>query len=178
MTGRLPAGTRNPLDKAISHARLAQAEHLDALLEVRDAQRLRLVALRDDLAQIVNGHPEAGGCFELSIGLGEKPRLWLDMASYVLMEPDPRTYRLVQESRNARETICETDNRDEIIQAIVNHMAHRLVARSRETASVAPALEVRRESNSLVVALAWFSGFLVGALGLLIALLLINGSRL
>lgn len=155
------------LDKALRQARLVEAEHLDALFDIRDAKQLRLVTLKDELEREIAGRREARDLFDISIVLGEPPRLWIDMISYVAMEPDPRTYRLVQDTRDGRLVLFESSDRAETVERLVQYMAHRMVERERARATAAPPGRVVMGYGGLSVLFAGICGFALGAIGLL-----------
>ena len=102
-------------------------------------RRCGLQVLKDDLAPILAANAEMQSVFDLALVPGEPPRLWIDLITAVVMEPDPRTYRLIQDTQNGRETVLETENRAEMVEKIKLHMAHQLVARERRLAAT-PAL--------------------------------------
>ena len=151
---------------ALRQARIAESAHFEAALDIRDAKTLRLQVLKDDLAPVLSSDSEAGRVFDLALVPGEPPRLWIDLISSVVMEPDPRTYRLIQDTQNGRETVLETANRPEMVEKIKLHMAHQLVARERRLAAT-PALRpgVQGHSSAALI-LAWLSGFSIGVLAL------------
>ena len=99
------------LDKALRSARMAQADHLNAIFEIRDIQHLRLEALKDDLDAVIAEKPGAQDVTDLAVEGDEPYRLWIDVLSYVIMEPDPRTYRFVQDTEDDREIIFESKDR-------------------------------------------------------------------
>ena len=84
------------LGDAMRMARVLEAAHFDAVHALRDAKSLRLVVLKDDLAAIVAASPEAGETFDLALSPDDAPRLWIDIITAVVMEPGPKTYRLVE----------------------------------------------------------------------------------
>lgn len=94
MSTRLPGD--QGLNGALRQARLAEAAHFEAVLDIRDAQTLRLQVLKDDLAPAVLANVEAASFIDLALVPGDPPRLWVDLITSVVMAPDPRTYRLVQ----------------------------------------------------------------------------------
>ena len=172
MTGMAPVDNGSRLNTAVRQARLAQAAHLDAVFDIRDAKQLRLVNLLDELVAITAESQEAKEIFDLTITQGEPPRLWVDATSYVVMEPDPRTFRFVRDVQDARETLLESRDRSALVERITQYMAHRLVSRER-------ALAVRRDSprvasgySGFVVTMAWICGFAIG-----VVLLLLLGAK-
>ena len=119
-------------DEALREARLAEAAHFEAALELRDSKSLRLQLLKDDFCRWSMSSPEARELFDLALVPGEPPKLWIDLISSVVMEPDPRSYRFLQHRQDRREILFETADRELMAAAIRRHMAHRLVARERQ----------------------------------------------
>jgi hypothetical protein len=155
------------LAEALRKARVAEAAHFEAVLDIRDAQTLRLQVLKDDLAPAAQSE-EAKRYFDLALVPGDPPRLWIDLIGHVVMEPNPRTYRLVQDTEARREILYETVDRAAMAAKVREYMAHRLVARERQLVSSAPPrLEGEGYSTGALI-LAWLSGLAVGVLGLLI----------
>jgi hypothetical protein len=157
------------LTGALRKARLAEAAHFEAVLGIRDSKSLRLQILKDELAPIVASNFEASRLFDLALVPGEGARLWIDLISFVIMEPDYRTYRLVQDNRGGREILFESIERAEMLDYLKSYLAHRIVARERMMAPTPSGGEqnVRYSSGSLLYA--WLSGFVLGLLALLIA---------
>ena len=90
------APERDGLAGALREARQAEAAHFEAALELRDSKSLRLQLLKDDLRPLVESSPEARDLFDIALVPGEQPKLWIDLISFVVMEPDHRTYRFLQ----------------------------------------------------------------------------------
>ena len=157
------------LGQALREARLAEAAHFEAALDLRDSKTLRLQILKDELLPAVQETPEARELFDLSLIPGEPPKLWVDLTSYVVMEPDHRTYRVLQDRQDSRDVLFEGIDREQAAAAIRRHMAHRLVARDRQSATSPPVLAPGYSSATLI--LAWVSGFAFGALALVAAAL-------
>lgn len=153
---------------ALRRARLAEAAHAEAVMGLSDSKSIRLQLLKDDLVPIVASNPEAADLFDLVLVSGGEPRLWIDLVSFVVMAPDYRTYRLVEDRRSGREILIESAERGELVERIRQQMAHRLVARQRLAAPAGPAETVQGYPATAVI-LAWLSGFALGALGLLAA---------
>jgi hypothetical protein len=163
------------LTKALREARLASAAKLDATLGLSDARALRLDALRAELAPIVAASAEAKALFDLNVQAGEVPKLWLDLISSVVMEPNPRTYRLMQDQENRRETLFESTHINEMSAHIVKYLAHRIVAHEKMTRGLSPAPDDTKKAYSLVdLVYVWITGAAFGVLGLMIAAMLLG----
>lgn len=161
--------------KALREARLASAAKLDAVLSVADARALRLETLQAELAPIIAGNSDAKALFALNVQAGETPKLWLDLISSVIMEPDPRTYRLVQDQDNRRETLFETDDLKAMSGFIVKYLAHRIVAHEKLVRGVSPMPEKFQKTYSAVdLIYVWITGAAVGILGLMIVGMLLG----
>ena len=173
-----PMSTRAPGDQglngALRQARLAEAAHFEAVLDIRDAQTLRLQVLKDELAPVITANAEAASFIDLALVPGDPPRLWIDLVTAILMAPDPRTYRLVQDSPAGRQTLLETGERGEMVERVKQHVAHRMVAREREKVGIAAPKPTRIGHSTAALILAWFSGFSIGALALFVAGVLIS----
>src|SRR5262245_54295637 len=159
-------------EESLRRARLAQSAHFDALADVRDAQTLRLQALRDDLTTVVDGNARLKGFVDLALIPGDPPKLWIDLVTYVVMAPDPRTYCLIQDRSTGHESLFSSRERPEMTKYIGERIAHRLVERER---MLQPGnnrqLIVGHSSAALL--LAWLSGFCLGAVLLLLLLVLL-----
>jgi hypothetical protein len=160
---------QDALAAAIREARLAEAAHFEAALDLRDSKSLRLQVLKDELLPAVQASPEARELFDLTLLPGEPPKLWVDLTSYVLMEPDHRTYRFLQDRQDRREILFESPDREQVAAAIRRHMAHRLVARERQAASLPPAMAHAGYSAASLI-LVWILGLVFGALAVLAVL--------
>ena len=154
------------LGQALREARLAEAAHFEAALDLRDAKSIRLQLLKDDLMPVVRANATAAELFDLALVPGEPPKLWIDLISFVVMEPGHRTYRLVQDRHDGREILHESADRKDMSGFIRRHMAHRLVARERRFAAPPPVTFVTGYSTASLM-LAWTAGVALGALVLL-----------
>ena len=153
---------------ALREARLAQAAHFDAVCDIRDAKTLRLHVLLEEVRPQLEGIASRSDRFiDPLVMPGEPPRLWIDMVAYVVMEPDPRTFRLQRDTAAGHEILLETRDRGEMREQIIAYAAHRLVERERQFAADAR-LRPRPGSgySGAALFLAWLSGFSVGVLAL------------
>jgi hypothetical protein len=160
------SGDDGGLKEALREARLLESAHFEAALNLRDSKSIRLQLLKDDLAPITASSQVAADLFDLALVPGDPPKLWIDMISSVVMEPDYRTYRLMRDRQDDREILFESDDRDAMTDFIRRHMAHRLVARERYSLT-APLPQPAAGYSTASLLLAWTSGFAFGALVLL-----------
>jgi hypothetical protein len=152
------------LERDVRRARLAQAAHFDALVEIRDAQTLRLAALHEDLRKKTAADPRLAALLPLQMESGFPPRLWIDNNSYVTMEPDPRTFRLVRQVTSGHETVLETRELSEMVAKVRECASHSLIESQRNGTSA----ESGNGKVSSQIVMAWLTGFTFGVLGLLI----------
>ena len=157
------------LSGALRKARLAEAAHFEAILGIKDSKSLRLQVLKDDIAPLVAATPEAAQVFDLALVPGEPPRLWIDLISFVEMEPDYRTYRLQQDNQAGREALFESANRAEMANYLKSYLAHRMIARERQIVRAAPLSQPAARFTTAAVIYAWFNGLILGLLALLVA---------
>lgn len=165
------------LDKALRSARIAQSDHFNAIFKIRDIQHLRLQALKDDLDAIIAEKPGAGDVTDLAIDGDDPYRLWIDVLSYVIMEPDPRTYRFVQDTEEERQLIFESKDRAEMAREITEYVAHRMIEQERLRRQREPASGdgARAGYSGLSLFFAWICGLALGVLSLFIIWISLNG---
>lgn len=167
--------THDQFTEALRKARIAEAAHLDALQNVTDARGLRLSALRESLLPHLKGHPLAEGFTELTLQPGDTPRLWIDLISAVIIEPDTRTYKLIQDSNGRREVLHQTEKLEEMSAAVLRYIAHRVIAREKAAARQATqAFDSGREYHLGEVVYVWFTGAALGVLVMLIIAILLG----
>ena len=166
-TGRDSGASR--LDDEIRQARVAHAEKLEATCNVHDAAVLRLQVLKDELAPLFARNSAARRVVDLALVPGDPPRLWIDMICYVVMAPDPSTYRLQRDSFSRHDVLLQSARRDEVIAAAMQHVASHLVEREKQLQLVS-AVQVfwsgGNRSAVQTVVLAWLSGVTVGVSGM------------
>lgn len=118
------------LKAALSKARLVQAERNDAVADLRAAETARLDMLADEVAPIFKELPD-GYDFEGVVSAGTRPRLWIDMLSFVAMAEDKRTYRFMKDTRLGRDLIFESEDIALTADKITEYLAHRVLERDR-----------------------------------------------
>jgi hypothetical protein len=153
------------LEDEIRQARTAHADKLVAIGNIHDAAVLRLQSLRDELAPLFAANPAARRVVDLALVPGEPPRLWVDMTTYVVMSPNPSTYRLQRDSFCRHEVLLETIAREQVVTAALQHVASNLVEREKQLQLAAAAdltLNFEPGAGTPSLALAWLSGLTLG----------------
>ncbi len=162
---------RAELDKA----RRLEAERHEADLAVRDTARLRLFTLRQELAPYVGAMPEADDFIHLSLVMDSRPRLWIDLTSFVEIAPDGRSWRLVQDTAEEREIIFETAKLDDMTAFLRKFIALRIVRRHKalngEKSAAAGAVKDDRGDDIALLVMVWLAGMLSGVFALLAMLM-------
>ena len=139
--GRTGSGARGPADQrmaslaaALRRARIENAEHSTALADLRAAEIVRLEILADALAPVLAQTPPDCDIFDVAVSPGERPRLFIDQIGFIEMDRDRRTYRFLQDTRHGRITLRESADMDEMVEAVTNYIAHRLIEREKALA--------------------------------------------
>lgn len=119
------------LSDAIRDVKNAVADREDVVVELRDAERMRLDILAAELAPVFADVPVDVEVFDFTISSGLRPRLWIDAVSHVGMGHDRRTYRFVRDTRMGRVVLAESTNVRPVADQIIRYIAERLVERER-----------------------------------------------
>lgn len=162
--------------RALRQARLTEAAHFEAVLDIRDAETLRLVNLKHDVAPAVLASTPTADFVDLAVVPGSPPKLWIDLTSYVVMAPNPQTFRLVQDTRGGQDLILETTDRSEMAKRLIAFIAHRAVERDRmlpQSTGFQPREGTKYTGSALW--LAWLSGVAAGVLLLFAIGVMIGG---
>jgi hypothetical protein len=118
------------MQRARSQHQNETASPVDPVAPVLSSKQ-RLDALRKKLQPLYAAIPQEVEGIDLGTVRDEKPRLYLDMISFVDIQDDQRSYRLVQGSRNGPQVLLETTDETALITRITDYIAHRLIARDR-----------------------------------------------
>ena len=157
------------LSRALRQAREMEAAHRAAVLAFADAKALRLGVLMDEIQSAIVAAPEAQAAFDIALSKDLPPRLFLDLITSVVMEPDPKTYRLMVDGATGPQVLFESGSRAAMLQQVKAVLASRLIEQRRR--QVAPPRVESGEPgySSASLMLAWMAGFALGALALLSA---------
>jgi hypothetical protein len=123
----------------------------------------RLEILNDALGSLFAEIPPEIDLFDRGVVPGDPPRLWVDMIAHVAMGRDKRVYRFVQDTRYGRRVLAESADVADIVKAVTQYVARRLVERERAIATAPAHLapEGRRPPRRW---LGWILAFLFGLL--------------
>ena len=146
------AGTSEPplrLRDALRQARVDHAERTAVVVDLHDAEVARLELLSEALDPVFEEVPSGVDLFDRGISRGENPRLWIDAIAHVAMGRDKRVYRFLQDTRHGRKVLAESQNIPEIVNAVANYLAQRLIEREHALAAEEPpgVRDVREEAR-------------------------------
>ncbi len=150
---------------ALKTARLAEAAQVEALIHLSDARALRLKNLLEIVQRRLLNSDRARELLELYVQEGAAPRLWVNFTSSVVMEPDPRTYRLQQDTEQVSEIVFETRDVNEMAGYVIRHLARRVVVREKFAVAVARKAKSYSVNDMIYV---WIMGIVFGSMALLI----------
>jgi len=137
------------LSQAIREIRIAAAEREDVVVDMREAARMRLELLAQELAPVFAEVPDEEILFDFAISSGLQPRLWIDAVSHVAMGRDRRTYRFVRDTRMGRIVLAESTDMRPVAQQVTRYIAERMVERQRWLdGPVEPVLAQRERSSA------------------------------
>lgn len=119
------------LSDAIREVRNAAADREDVVVDMREAQRMRLELLAAELAPVFAEVPADNEWFDFAISSGLQPRLWVDAVSHVSMGRDRRTYRFLRDTRLGRVVLAESTDMKPVADQVMRYVAERIVERQR-----------------------------------------------
>ena len=123
------------LKAAVRRVRLENAEQSEAVDDLRQAEIVRLELLLEALRPVLDQVPAEVEAFDVGVTHGDRPRLFLDMISFVDLAHDRRTYRFFQDTRHGRVLVAESAQVERVLQAMTNYIARRLVEREQTLAA-------------------------------------------
>lgn len=165
------------LADAIRDVKNAVADRDDVVVELREASRMRLDLLAQELAPVFAEVPADIDMFDFAVSSGLQPRLWIDAISHVALGRDRRTYRFLKDTRIGRVVLAESTDMKPVVDQVTRYIAERIVERQRmmdggvdhayaRDASVPEAVAAlrARRSNRWQSFFAGFGLFAVGAI--------------
>jgi hypothetical protein len=119
------------LSDVMREVKNANADRDDVVVEMREAQRMRLELLAQELEPVFAEVPEDEELFDFAISSGAQPRLWIDAVSHVTMGRDRRTYRFLRDTRLGRVVLAESTDMKPIADQVTRYIAERMLERRR-----------------------------------------------
>src|SRR5579872_4779070 len=119
----------SPLRQAVHQARIEAAERTSVVVDLRDAEAARLELLNEALDPLFASMPAEVELFDRGLSRGDTPRLWIDPVAHVAMGRDKRTYRFLYDTRIGRRVLAESHEIPDIVHAVTNYVARRLIER-------------------------------------------------
>ncbi len=119
------------LSEAIREVKNATADRDDVVIEMREAQRMRLEMLVAELQPVLDDVPQDNELFDFALSSGEQPRFWIDAVAHVTMGRDRRTYRFLRDTRLGRTVLAESTEIGPVADQVTRYIAERIVERER-----------------------------------------------
>lgn len=119
------------LADVVREVKNASADRDDVVVELREASRMRLEILANELAQVFADVPADVDMFDFAVSSGLQPRLWIDAVAHVSLGRDRRTYRFLKDTRNGRVVLAEATDTRPIADQVTRYIAERLIERER-----------------------------------------------
>jgi hypothetical protein len=166
----------SPLKQAVHQARVEAAERTSVVVDLRDAEVARLELLNEALDRLFADIPLGIDLFDRGVSRGDTPRLWIDPVAHIAMGRDKRIYRFLLDSRFGRRVLAESHEIADIVKAVTEYVARRLVERERALDTDPDFMpqpdagrrrQRRRGLGTLLI------GFVLGVVTLLLAIVLI-----
>lgn len=182
------------LKVAMQQVKTAEADRLDSMTDIREADIARLDLLLQELQPVFDAVPVEDEQWDFCLNKGMQPRLWLDSSAFVMIAKDRRSYCFVRDTRAGRLVLADDKDIKTIAEAVTRYIASRLLERERlmdmisfpETAAQTAHAEIspsepvetsqtadddaRNKQSTLFSKMAWFAGGVV--LGCMVLVLL------
>lgn len=126
-----PKGSGLSLLNIIRDVRSAEADRADVVVEMREAERMRLELMVGELQPVLDEVDPNDPRFDFVISSGLQPRFWIDAASHVAMGRDRRTYRFIRDTRIGRVVLAESSDIKPVAEQVARYIAERIVERQR-----------------------------------------------
>lgn len=130
-TGINPKQPEGKLADAVREVKNWMADRDDVVVEMREASRMRLELLAQELQPVFDETPRDLEQFDFTISSGLQPRLWIDATAHVAMGRDRRVYRFVRDTRLGRVVLAESAEMKTVAARVIRYVAERLVERQR-----------------------------------------------
>ena len=173
VTGVVAAAMAANSPQDMRRARYIEAAYFDSARGYGDSESLRLEALKGELSAHLAVNRKQSQFAELVLVPGEPPRLWIDLVTSVVMEPDYRTYQVEQELNGESSILLTTGRREQVLRFLQEYLSQRASLRSdaiSDSASARPRDAGSSHWSTGFVIYAWLTGFVLGLLIILIAI--------
>lgn len=141
------------LRDALRKARIEAADRSGVVVDLRDAEAVRLEILNDALNPLFEEIPAHVDLFDRGISHGDTPRLWIDPVAHIAMGRDKRIYRFVQDTRFGRIVLAESHDVPVMVDAVTDYIARRMIEREKAMIAApvqaAPAPSPKKASSRL-----------------------------
>lgn len=162
------------LKQAVHQARIEAAERTSVIVDLRDAEAARLELLNEALDPLFANIAAEVELFDRGLSRGDTPRLWIDPVAHVAMGRDKRTYRFLYDTRIGRRVLGESHEIAEIVRAVTDYVARRLVEREQALAEDSEfSARIDRQGARRAGRRRRRRGFILFALGFLAGLLVL-----
>jgi len=121
------AGSHRTLSDVIREVKNAAADRDDVVVEMREASRMRLELLAQELEPFFAEVPKDIEWFDFAVSSGAQPRLWIDAVSHVGLGRDRRTYRFVTDTRLGRMVLAESTDLHVVGEQVKRYVAERII---------------------------------------------------
>src|ERR1700683_2458737 len=121
----------SPLQEAMHQARVEAAERSSVVVDLRDAEVARLELLNEALDPLFADIPSGVELFDRGVSRGDTPRVWIAAVAHVAMGRDKRVYRFLLDNRFGRRVLAESHEIPDIVKAVTDYAARRLIERER-----------------------------------------------
>ncbi len=189
-----PIDNARDLRDAVREVKNAFADRDDVVVELREASKVRLELLAQELEPVFKQVPAEEPHFDFAVSSGLQPRLWIDATAHVEMGRDKRSYRFVRDTRLGRVVLAESHDIKPVADQVTVYIAERMVERQRlleeapldllqreiavSKKAVPTAVPARRGKSRQETVMANLVWFILGALGGMFALMLWMWDRL
>ena len=129
--------------------RLVREREANSKGEFAQLKRDALLALRDDLSDVINDIPYDAHFFDFRISGKEPARLWVDATTFVTLADETGNYRMLKETRAGRILLCESEDRKAVGDATVNYIAERLAEWERSKTTLEKATKPKQPAALL-----------------------------
>jgi hypothetical protein len=140
------ADSPRKLSDVMRDVKNAAADRDDVVVEMREASRMRLELLAQELEPFFAEVPRDIEWFDFALSSGSQPRLWIDAVSHVALGRDRRTYRFVTDTRLGRTVLAESTDLHAVAAQVKRYVAERIIEHEKALAGSTESLMSGPES--------------------------------